>query len=370
MSGFRHSRALASTVARCAVFLLLVAIARTSFAEPYLAAQQGYRCVQCHVNATGGGLRNDFGTIFTRTLLAAHALPDGAPNWTGKVFSALRIGGDVRASWQESQVPHQRTTTHDGIDQVRVYADLELFANRLALYVDEQLAPGDAQHQELYLRAGDPAAGWYAKAGRFYLPFGWRLQDNTSFVRGVSGVSMTTPDEGIEVGFERAQWSAQLDVSKAGVDSGGKLGDRVTGQFVWLQGPWRLGAAASLVDVTAGRRTTLGVFGGWRTGQVTWLGEADLIRDDSFKPRARSLAALLGEANWGFRRGHNLKLTGEYFDADLKVANDAQVRWSLLYEYTPFPFVQLRAGWRRYEGIPQSDFQNRRLAFVELHAFF
>jgi hypothetical protein len=32
--------------------------------------------------------------------------------------------------------------------------------------------------------------------------------------------------------------------------------------------------------------------------------------------------------------------------------------------------VQLRAGYRRYRGIPQNDTDNRRAAFVELHAWF
>ena len=74
--------------------------------------------------------------------------------------------------------------------------------------------------------------------------------------------------------------------------------------------------------------------------------------------------------NWGIRNGHNLKLTGEYYDPDRDVDEDEQNRWSLVYEYTPLPFVQLRAGYRRYEGIPQNDLQNRKLTFLELHGFF
>jgi hypothetical protein len=33
------------------------------------------------------------------------------------------------------------------------------------------------------------------------------------------------------------------------------------------------------------------------------------------------------------------------------------------------PFVQLRAGARRYRGIPQSQVDNRRQFFLELHAW-
>jgi len=42
----------------------------------------------------------------------------------------------------------------------------------------------------------------------------------------------------------------------------------------------------------------------------------------------------------------------------------------VVYELTPLPFVQLRAGFRRYRGIPQNDSENRQALFVEVHAFF
>jgi hypothetical protein len=103
---------------------------------------------------------------------------------------------------------------------------------------------------------------------------------------------------------------------------------------------------------------------------VAWLGELDLVSDDGYlEGRRRQLATLL-EANWLVRQGHNLKLTSEFFDPDLRVSNDHKVRYSLVYEYTPIGFVQLRAGYRRYGGIPQIDFDNRQQTFVELHGYF
>jgi hypothetical protein len=41
-----------------------------------------------------------------------------------------------------------------------------------------------------------------------------------------------------------------------------------------------------------------------------------------------------------------------------------------VYEYTPIPFLQFRAGYRHYFGIPQSNSQNQQLTFFELHGYF
>jgi hypothetical protein len=352
--------------------MALVALtgAATARAEPYLAVQQGYRCVQCHVNPTGGGLRNEFGLIFAKTAMPMVPYPEHAPNWTGKLFEHLRLGGDYRYSTSSTHVPGQASQRDSGIQQFRVYGNVELFRERLGFYVDEQVSPGKGQELELYARAGDPTKGWYLKVGRLYLPFGWRLQDSTSFVRSVSGITMTAPDEGLELGYGRSNWSAEVSVAKNANSGDSKLGNQIVGQFAWVQPRWRAGGAVSVVKSNLGGRRAIGLFAGARTGQLTWLGEADLVRDEGFGPGPRNLAALLAEANWTFHKGNNIKLTGEFFDPDRGLPEDAQTRLSLLYEFTPFPFVQLRAGWRNYDGIPQNALQNRSASFLELHAFF
>jgi hypothetical protein len=123
-------------------------------------------------------------------------------------------------------------------------------------------------------------------------------------------------------------------------------------------------------DSSAGQRRMGNVFAGLRTGPIGWLGEIDYIVDDGFPTGRRRLWAGLLEANWEWRQGHNVKLTGEHFDPDTDVANDQRGRYSLVYEYTPFQFVQVRGGVRYYDGIPQAPDQNEREGFVELHGFF
>jgi len=354
--------------------LLVLWAAQSVRAEPYLAVRTGLKCVSCHVNPTGGGLRNDYGLVFAKTLLPAHSLPADTPDWTGRISDWLRVGGDVRASAVDTEIPHRPSRQEFSLDQARLYAALNLIPDKLGIVLDELVAPGSSQAMEVYVRYGNPAQGWYLKGGKFYLPFGWRLQDNTAFVREVSGINMAIPDTGLEVGFEAPKWSGQLDLTNAegtlGAHPQATSDHAVTGQLVRIESFGRLGVAASFAHTDLGNRREAGVFAGTRTGPVVWLGEFDWVKDEDFPNGAFSQTAALAEADWEMRRGHNLKFTAELVDPDRDTRGDTQKRWSVVYELTPISFVQLRAGWRRYDGDSQVDFQNTSLVFLELHGFF
>jgi len=353
------------------VLLILCLAAGRSYAEPYLAVQSGLKCSQCHVNPTGGGLRGTYGDVFAQTLMPARQLPTGGGLWTGDVVSFLRIGGDLRTEALATEIPHSKTISQFQLEQVRTYIEAQLVPERLLAYVDEQVAPGGALNREAYVLYWSASHDWYVKAGQMYLPFGWRLQDQTAFVQQASGINMTTPDDGIEFGWLRGHWDAQLDVSNG--TASGPVDDsrkQFSSQLIYVESDWRLGAAANYNDKLGGSRSAYGLFGGLHTGPIAWLAEADVIDDKSLGfDQGRMLATLL-EANWLIARGNNLKITSEYLDPNRSVKNNGEMRWSAVYELTPIQFVQLRAGVRYYDGIPQDDAQHTRLYFVELHGFF
>ena len=338
-------------------------------AEPYLAVMQGLKCSACHVNPTGGGMRNTFGEVWGQTVLPAQRVDTGEP-WTGEINRFLAIGGNLRATAKAADVPHQSNTSSFDTDELRVYLDVRAIPDRLSLYVDQKFAPGGSANQEAYGKLWFDNQRFYLKAGQMYLPYGLRLQDDTAFIRQVPGINFTTPDRGVEAGLELANWSAQFAVSNGtGGGAENDTGKQYSLRVEHVQSIWRAGASFNFNDAAAGKRQMQNVFAGVRTGPIAWLAEADYILDDSFTPRRKQAVGLI-EANWGFLKGQNLKLTAEYFDPDRDVSEDQQTRYSVVWEYTPLQFVQFRIGARIYDGIPQNDLQNRRAFFAQLNGYF
>lgn len=348
----------------------LLMFATDALAEPYLAVQKGMKCGTCHTSAAGGGKRTPYGNLFAQTELSAKRL-DMGELWTGDFGKYFAVGGDARGGWNQIDTDGSASVADSGLDEFIAYVEIKPFPKHVGIYVDARLRPDDPVVREQYVRANLPGGKWTVRAGEFFLPFGLRLQDDDAFIRQVSGINFNTPDTGWEVGYEGGPWSAQLAVTRgtAGgpeIDSGKQYSTRVG----YVTNRWRAGASFNLNDSRFGDRQMQGVFGGIRTGPVSWLGEIDYIIDDGTPTGRRNSWATLVEANYGYRKGHNLKVTFEWFDPDDDVSNDEQNRASLVWEYSPIQFLQARLGYRKRNGIPQNPAQNLEQAFAEIHVYF
>ncbi len=354
------------------VALILVACIHVAHAEPYFAVREGLKCASCHFNSTGGGMRNVFGNAWAQTALPAHRIEEaGAEVWTGMLNSFVSIGGNLRTNATYTDVPHNRSSNEFELEDMRVYLAVTAIPERFAVYVDQRLAPGGSANREAFARYTTKDQRWNVQAGQFYLPFGWRLQDDTAFIRQVTGINYATPDRGVQVDYESVRWTAQLAVSNgtAGAPETDE-GKQVSLRAEHVRSVWRLGASFNHNHTDQGNRQMQGVFAGVRTGPIAWLGEADYLKDETLGPTERKQWVGLIEGNWLMTRGQNLKLTAEYFDPDTDVDEDEQNRFSLLWEYFPFQFMQLRVGARLYDGIPQNDLQNRKIYFAQVHGYF
>jgi hypothetical protein len=119
------------------------------------------------------------------------------------------VGGYLRFQASCTKEPDTTSTNQFDLEQARVYPDVNLIAQRLGL----------------------------------------RLPDNSAFVQQITGINMTTSDKGVEFGWERGSWDAQLAVSygtaRGPVASHGK---QLSSQLIYVQPMWRPGAAANYND--------------------------------------------------------------------------------------------------------------------------
>jgi hypothetical protein len=359
------------TLRSAALVVLSVAfLSESAYAEPYLAVIKGFKCAMCHVSPSGGGKRTAYGNIFEQTELSERTL-DLGNLWTGDLGKYIAVGGDIRGGWNQIDVPGQAKTSETELQEFLAYLELRPLPRYLTLYVDAKLRPDDAFVREQYVRLSTADDAWYIQGGEFFLPYGLRLQDDDAFIRQVTGINFNTSDTGWQLGLEKGKWSGQFAVTRgtAGgpeVDSGKQYSLRVS----HVTSSWRVGGSFNYNDSEFGDRQMQNVFAGIRTGRVAWLAELNYIIDDGTPTGRRESWASLAEAIIALKKGHNLKLTLEYYNPDSDVSEDEQTRSSIVWEYFPMQFVQSRIGYRIYDGIPQNPAQNREQLFIELHIAF
>ena len=359
--------------AACGFLCLALGWMATAEAEPHLAVSAGLKCAMCHVNPTGGGKRNVFGMAYARSELARRTVlsEEGDEPWNGNLGKWFGIGGDYRGGWREVDSPGPNDVSEITATKAAVYLEVRAVQDLLKLYFDEQISPGNSVDREYYALL-TPASGKYTvKAGQFFLPFGLRIQDDSSFVRQRSGINFNTPDDGVELGLELPKWSAQLAATNGTAGTGSAPGkDQWSLSATYVQPRWRVGASYNLNEDPLGDREMQALFAGFRTGRIAWLAELDFISDEIPAGGSSEIYATLVEGNWRFSKGHNLKVTYEFLDPSDSMSEDEQERYSIVWEHSPMQFLQARIGLRRYNGVPEQPQTNRNEAFVELHAYF
>lgn len=356
-------------VAGCAGVLLALTTPH-GHAEPYLAVSKGMHCSSCHSHAGGGGKRNVYGNAFSQAELAASRLGDAAaPLWTGELNRWFSVGGNLRGGFSHTDTPGSDASSEFAVNRATVYLEANIVPGRLSIYVDQQVAPSASINREAYVRVS--GSKWFVGVGQFFLPYGLRLQDDTAFVRLATGTTFDNPDRGLQLGYESGPWSTIASITNG--SGGGRdtdTGKQLSLLSVFVRPRWRVGLSASVNNADAGDREMGGLFAGLRTGPIAWLAEVDLVSDELAPGETLEAVAGLVEANWMYRQGHNLKLTYDVLDPDDDVSEDLEVRYSLVWEYSPMQFLQGRIGLRTYDGPPQRPAANREIFFAELHGFF
>lgn len=348
-----------------AVVALFARAPQASANEPWLAIRTGLKCSACHVNRSGGGARNAFGSVYAQTLL---------PWSRGELRSRdlndfLAVGLDFRLRASGTLRNADPRTSLD-IDEAQAYLEARLIRRRVALYIDQTLGPGRAVARELFALVEELPLNGYAKAGKLLIPYGLRLKDDAEFIRQVAGFNYTTPDQGVELGIEPGPWSLVVALANgsqgASENNSGKLVNAVASL---TRHGYRVGLSASRNSGDGHRRDVFGGFGGLRLGPLGLLGELDFIEERPLAPAPRRRQFLgFAEADLTLRQGLNAKVTYGYHDRDRDVPEDQRVRWRFGIEAFPIPFVQVSGFYLLEEDIPQAtEDLDRLLLELRLH---
>lgn len=345
--------------------ITLIFLSGSLAAEPYFAVKTGFACSQCHVNPSGGGKRTVFGAAWAQEQLPARKLA-GAASGRGFLGGRLSLGTNFRYGASDFDSDLSSGDFSFDVQRASIYLEAELITDKLTLYVDEQVAPGGAFNRELWgmFRFGKT----YVKAGKMFLPSGWRLQDDSAFIRLFTGINFDTPDNGVEIGYAAGPWETSFAVTNG---NGGVADNNAEKQLSfsgsYRANNWRLGIWLNQNETNNGDRLITGVYAGLRTGIVSWLAEYDRIEDDI--PGFGDIDQTSGflEANIAVAKGHNLKLSLDFQTTDI---GEDFMRHSVLWEYSPIQFTQLRFGYRKWDDDAVGVFQNADLWFAELHLYY
>jgi hypothetical protein len=331
-----------------AVFVLL----ETSpvWAEPYFAAWKGVNCNACHVNETGGWIRNDFGKNYGNSLETFdwQGISDAVQTIRHNTPSFVSAGLDFHETYGALFYPGASNLNRNAFDENSPFFPPGRQSYSVAIKANENISGvftyrlDEDLTKEAYGLISNLPAGAYIKLGKFGMPYGLELADDNSLTRellGPGGVfSFDNPtNDGVEAGFYPDIFF--LNAAVVNGNDGTAISPGPGGQTVSLsEKAFSAKGGFNLPQITLGgsiygenldlstAKVRYGAFGWGRLGPVVLLGEFDSGYDnngpavlgpatsqDNYTAYHASLETDLGSSVY-------LRFASEWFDDSLRTA--------------------------------------------------
>lgn len=356
------------------VFSISILLTQAGLSLPKFASRTGAKCQSCHVNPTGKGMRNEFGSTYGRddiTLPTFKELTD-FDEFSTNLTSNISIGADVRNLFFYNQ--REKGSSFFQM-QGDVYFDLRL-NKKLRVYIDKGLYSG---FEVMGIAKVLPLEG-YVKVGKFMPAYGTRIDDHNAFIRGgpfgggpFAGLIPTgypnglrfgerSEDTGVEFGFSPSIFSLQLGVFN-GTPGGGLSGVTATkekaiafrGDASFRVSNVNLSVGGSIYNYPdpSGTIRFYGAFGSITLLQsLTLHSEVDILTKTLPGPDITGMI-LWNELNYMVVPGIDLKVGFEYYDPDTELKNGSFSRVTIGAELFLLSGVEVRPLYRlNLEDIP------------------
>ena len=354
-------------------------------AKPYFAVRHGYKCSQCHINKTGGGKRNAFGVIYAQSMLPMKKTFYDEDEKTEKPFpffnhalnefisagANLRLDNKTVYKKGDNKGKEENTFT---FSEGNLYLETALIKDWLSLYFDENFAPGGVSSREAFGIWNNLPWNGYIKAGRFMLPYGFRVLDDTAFIRSRTNINYDEQDYGLEIGFEPGFFSGNLALTNgtSGSDDD-NTNKQLTSRAELAFRHFRFGPSVAVNRSSTNKRRMAGLFLGWNFWKLSWLGEFDYIVDKNFSevPLVQTdQRVFFSQLNFLLMEGLNIQWGYEYLDSDISVSDDSRIRVSGGIEPYFTPFLQGSLFYRYHKGPPQRPAESEDELIAQIHLFF
>lgn len=349
--------------------LCLIPFLSGALALPRFSARTGTKCQSCHINPSGGGMRQVFGAQYGREKLPV-------PEWGGSseledfttlLTNFVGVGADFRTLYFMRQLPDTGgASNRNAFFQMQgdLYLNFRL-AKNVSVYLSKGLYSG---FETFGLFTVLPAKG-HVKVGKFVPNFGTKMDDHTTYIRTMTGFSpeqgrpeLTGAEVGIAPGHFRVVggfYNASDGFAGSGGNNKALLG-RAEGMFD-LGEDFHLGIGGDVFtrETDSGvRKTIYGGFGSISFSDMVLFGEVDVLQSTGGGLATSTGFVTYVEASLLITTGLDLKVAYDFYDPDKDYKTGSQSRVSVGCEFFPIGGVELRPMYRFNMETPTDQRNN------------
>jgi hypothetical protein len=377
------------------VVLCMMITAGDIYAYPKFAALYGSKCSECHINPTGGGIRNPFGVKIAKENLYWKVFEKAnktASDFDPVINKTFQLGSDFRMIFINDQISEgvpDFNTFFQMQGDFWVHAKISKYLSLttdIGLYLPNTFGPNPLPTKyEIYGMISNLPAGLYLKVGRFIPNFGLKIPEHRAYNRQLNG--FYTPyaaDAGFELGISPSLFNLTVGFSNgSSPDKNGTVNNTfdfdsqkqvvVSGDFRWsnkketlafglggsfLSNPFKYDAAN---NINALRQIAAGYLMLGLGKRVSILGEFDYNRldlKDADNTRA-DFTTIFGEMDVRIFQGVEAKFQFENYNPQLGVP-DAPLqrrRYSFGFNFFPITGLEIESIYRVVDepGLPSDQ---------------
>jgi len=352
------------------IFVTLLLLSQ-AFSLPRFSLRSGQKCIDCHINPTGGEMRSYGGWVYGKNTLSMYT-SDG--KLSPKIGDNISFGFDYRTQYltkstdstTQSDFQKMEGTIYFNVglsDQVDVYARYDFLFSIWEAYGVLNILPNNS----------------YVKVGTFSPNYGIRLDDHTAYTRGGDlGILFTTgsrqgliydpryTETGLEVGYNLGK-IANITASVGNPRSREFVADPtyttrleinpiIANKVSLLLGGSYAFYKEQRLNPSNGKTGNAdiqfyGGFAGIGFGDMTLMAEYDIGKNNIVT--GSSTGSLMLEGSYRLMKGFEAVARYDMFDKDIDTPGNELKRLILGFEFYPYSFIEIIPQYRIQWEIPE-----------------